>query len=55
MSVVLRLGLFVAALAVVFVAAVGVGRATGPVGPVGPAPTPTETHPTHEGTGHVDD
>ena len=49
MSVVLRLGVFVAALLVVFVAAVGVGRATGPVGPVGPAPTSE-----HEGADHDD-
>lgn len=37
MSVSARLGVFALALVAVFVAAVGVGRATGPVGPVGPA------------------
>ncbi|WP_148613522.1 hypothetical protein [Nocardioides rubriscoriae] len=37
MSIVFRLGVFVAGLVAVFAAAVGVGRATGPVGPIGPA------------------
>ena len=44
MSTPLRLGLFVAGLAVVFAAALGLGRATGPVGPIGPAPTDDATH-----------
>ncbi|MDO9456427.1 hypothetical protein [Nocardioides sp.] len=37
MTTAARLGVFVAGLLVVFAAAVGIGRATGPVGPIGPA------------------
>ncbi|WP_170219483.1 hypothetical protein [Nocardioides litoris] len=38
MSTLARLGAFVVVLVAVFLLALGVGRATGPVGPVGPAP-----------------
>ena len=37
MTTTVRLGVFVAGLAVAFAAALGIGRATGPVGPIGPA------------------
>ena len=44
MSAGARLGAFVAGLAVVFVAAFGLGRAIGPVGPSAPDPDPHGTH-----------
>ncbi|MEO9322909.1 hypothetical protein ABFT23_05420 [Nocardioides sp. C4-1] len=58
MSALARIGAFAVALVAVFVVALGVGRATGPVGPVGPLDEPT-TSP-HDGVvetrdGGVDD
>ncbi|MFB9314627.1 hypothetical protein [Nocardioides plantarum] len=44
MSVALRLTAFVAGLVVIVAVAMGVGRATGPVGPIGPAPTDSPSH-----------
>jgi hypothetical protein len=38
-----RIGALAVALVAVFVVALGVGRATGPVGPVGPLDHPTST------------
>ncbi len=52
MSTLTRLGVFVVGLVAVFAAAVGVGRATGPVGPIGPV---DDRQVLHAGDDHAGD
>ena len=55
MSVAARLAVFVSALVLVAVGAVGIGRATGPVGPVGPADDEQAAHAGDDGAEHGTD